>query len=218
LDNNVKKSIGANRCENILFIRAGGGLTKEDQPVMLFHTPDFQKLIKLCKEKDISFGLHTSYEAGCHPSRINDERKHLDKITKKKTRYNRHHFLTSREPEHMQQLIDARITDDFSLGYADVAGFRLGTCKAVKWINPINQQLTNLTLHPLTIMDSSLSDKRYMFLNAHEAYEYCMKLANVVESWNGELVMLWHNTSVEKDPKSYHRDLYEKLMEFLKTK
>jgi hypothetical protein len=27
LDNNVKKSIGANRCENILFIRAGGGIT-----------------------------------------------------------------------------------------------------------------------------------------------------------------------------------------------
>jgi hypothetical protein len=67
-------------------------------------------------------------------------------------------------------------------------------------------------------MDVSLSDKRYMFLNAHEAFQYCERLTSVVESWNGELVVLWHNTSVNKSPQSYHRDLYEKLIDFLKTK
>ncbi|HEY5592187.1 MAG TPA: polysaccharide deacetylase family protein [Paludibacter sp.] len=218
LDNAAKKALGTKRCETILFIRAGGGIGKEDQPIMLFHTPDFQTLIKLCKEKNITLGLHASYEAGIYPKRITDEKKHLDRISKKKTLYNRHHYLDTREPEDMQALIDAKISDDFTLGYADVAGFRLGTCRSVKWINPITQKLTSLTLHPLTIMDSSLSDKRYMFLNAHEAYEYCIQLINVVESWNGELVILWHNTSVEKIPQSYHRNLYEKLIEYLKTK
>lgn len=218
LDNRVQKALSAKRCESILFIRAGGGIGKEDQPMMLFHTPDFQTLIKLCHEKKIVLGLHASYEAGINPKRITDERKHLDRISKKKTLYNRHHYLNTREPEDMQALIDAKITDDFTLGYADVAGFRLGSCRPVKWINPVTQKLTSLTLHPLTIMDSSLSDQRYMYLNAHEAYEYCIQLINVVESWNGELVMLWHNTSVEKEPKSYHRDLYEKIIEYLKTK
>jgi hypothetical protein len=73
-------------------------------------------------------------------------------------------------------------------------------------------------MHPLTIMDRTLSDKRYMFLNAHEAYEYCIQLINVVENWNGELVLLWHNTSVEKTPQSYHRNLYESIIDHLKTK
>jgi hypothetical protein len=112
----------------------------------------------------------------------------------------------------------AGITDDFTMGYADVAGFRLGTCRPVKWINPVLQELTSLTLHPLTVMDGSLSDKRYMFLNAHDAYEYTVRLIDVVEKWNGELVFLWHNTAVTKDPKLYHRYLYGKLIEYLKTK
>ncbi|MEI8087074.1 MAG: polysaccharide deacetylase family protein [Paludibacter sp.] len=218
LNNTVQKILGDKRCESIIFIRAGGGLRKEDQPIMLFHTPDFQTFMKLCRKRNITFGLHTSYEAGINPSRILDEKKNLNRITKKKTLYNRHHYLDTREPEHMQALISAGITDDFTLGYADMAGFRLGTCRPVKWINPKTQQLTSLTLHPLTIMDGSLSDKRYMYLNAHEANEYCIQLINVVESWNGELVLLWHNTSVDKTPESYHRKLYENIIEYLKQK
>lgn len=218
LDNSAKRALGLNRCEAIVFIRAGGGIGKEDQPIMLFHTPDFQTFKKLCRKKNILFGLHSSYEAGLNPKRIADEKKHLDKISKKKTLYNRHHYLDTREPEDMEALINAGITDDFTMGYADVAGFRLGTCRPVRWINPKTQQLTSLTLHPLTIMDGSLSDKRYMYLNAHEANEYCIQLINVVESWNGELVLLWHNTSVEKTAKSYHRDLYENIINHLKTK
>ena len=33
-------------------------------------------------------------------------------------------------------MIRAGITDDFTMGYADIAGFRLGTCRSVRWINP----------------------------------------------------------------------------------
>jgi len=218
VDNSAKRALGADRCESVVFIRAGGGLRKEDQPIMLFHTPDFQTFMKHCRKKNVVFGLHSSYEAGITPSRITDEKKHLDKIAKKKSYYNRSHFLNTREPEDMQALIDAGITDDFTLGYAGIAGFRLGTCKAVRWINPKTQQLTSLTLHPLTIMDGSLTDKRYMFMNAHEAYEYCVRLINMVENWNGELVLLWHNTSVEDTPKSYHRKLYKDVIDHLKTK
>lgn len=218
LDNTVKQKLGAERCETVTFIKVGGGGHKEDKPFIMHHVQDFQSLIILCKKKNITFGLHSSYEAGINPNRISDEKKHLEKITKKSIMYNRHHYLDSREPQDMQTLIDVNITDDFTLGYADVAGFRLGTCRPVKWINPKTQQLTSLTLHPLTIMDVSLSDKRYMYLNAHDAYEYCIRLIDMVESWNGELVLLWHNTSVEDTPRSYHRKLYQDVIKYLKTK
>jgi len=218
LDNSVKQALGSDRCESIAFIKVGGGLRKEDKPFIMHHLQDFQELITLCKEKDITFGLHSSYEAGMNPSRIIDEKKHLERISKRKITYNRHHFLDSREPEDMQMLVDSGIDADFTMGYADVAGFRLGTCRPVKWINPKKQELTSLTLHPLTIMDGSLSDKRYMYLNAHEAYEYCIRLIDMVESWNGDLVLVWHNTSVENTPESYHRKLYLDIIKYLKTK
>ena len=218
LDNSVRQTLGSDRCEPIVFIKVGGGAHKEDKPFITHHIQDFQTLLTLSKKKNITFGLHSSYEAGLNPSRIAEEKKHLERISKRPTTYNRHHYLDSREPEDMQALIDVGITDDFTMGYADIAGFRLGTCRPVKWINPRTQQLTTLTLHPLTIMDSSLSDKRYMYLNAHEAYEYCIRLVNMVESWNGELVLLWHNTSVEDTPRSYHRKLYQDIIKYLKTK
>jgi len=218
LDNSVRQIVGNDRCEPIVFIKVGGGARKEDKPFITHHIQDFQSLVMLCKKKNITFGLHSSYEAGMKPDLITDEKKHLEKLSKKTITYNRHHYLDSREPEDMQALIDAGITDDFTMGYADVAGFRLGTCRAVKWINPKTRKLTSLTLHPLTIMDGSLSDKRYMYMNAHEAYEYCIRLINMVESWNGELVLLWHNTSVEDNPQSYHRKLYQDIIKYLKTK
>jgi hypothetical protein len=218
LDNSVRQILGTDRCEPIIFIKVGGGPRKEDKPNVTHHIQDFQTLITFSKKKKITFGLHSSYEAGVHPSKIEDEKRHLERVSKMNILYNRNHYLDSREPENMQALINAGITDDFTMGYADVAGFRLGTCRPVKWINPKTKQLTSLTLHPLTIMDGSLSDKRYMYLNASQAYEYCIRLINMVENWNGELVLLWHNTSVEDTPQSYHRKLYYDIIKYLKTK
>lgn len=218
LDNTVRQVLGKDRCEPIAFIKVGGGSRKEDKPFITHHVQDFQTLLDLCRKKNIILGLHSSYEAGIHPERIADEKKHLERISKRQTTYNRHHYLDTREPQDMQTLIDVGITDDFTLGYADVAGFRLGTCRPVKWINPNTRHVTSLTLHPLTIMDSTLSDKRYMYMNSHDAYEYCIRLINMVESWNGELVLLWHNTSVEDIAQSYHRKLYQDIIKYLKTK
>jgi hypothetical protein len=218
LDNSVRHVLGNERCKPIIFIKVGGGNSKEDKPFIIHHLQDFQSFIALCRKKDIIFGLHSSYEAGINPAKIADEKRHLERVSKREITYNRNHYLDTREPKDMQELINVGITDDFTLGYADVAGFRLGTCRPVKWINPNTRQLTTLTLHPLTIMDVSLSDKRYMYLNAHEAYEYCIRLINMVESWNGELVLLWHNTSVEDTPQSYHRKLYLDIIKYLKTK
>jgi len=218
LDNSVRQVLGNDRCETIAFIRVGGGTRKEDKPFITHHIQDFQSVLNLCRKKNIIVGLHSSYEAGIKPDRIADEKKHLERVWKRKTTYNRHHYLDTREPQDMQTLIDVGITDDFTLGYADVAGFRLGTCRSVKWINPNTRQVTSLTLHPLTIMDSTLSDKRYMYMNSHDAYEYCIRLINMVESWNGELVLLWHNTTVENIPQSYHRKLYQDIIKYLKMK
>lgn len=218
LDNSVRQTLGPDKCEPIAFIKVGGGNKKEDKPFVTHHIQDFQSLIRLCKKKNITFGLHSSYAAGIDPNRIQDEKKHLERITKKSIKYNRHHFLDTREPEDMQTLIDVGITDDFTLGYADIAGFRIGTSRPVRWINPKTMKLTSLILHPLIIMDGSLSDKRYMYLNAHDAYEYCIRLIDSVERWNGELVLLWHNTSVEDKPQSYHRKLYLDIIKYLKKK
>lgn len=218
LDNELRSVQGETRCESILFVRAGIKRRKEDRPFSNLTHPDYQHLIKYTKRKGVKIGLHTSYAAGINPDLIADEKKRLEHHAKITTTYNRNHYLNTREPFDMISLIDAGITDDFTLAYADMAGFRLGTCRPVKYINLLTKEVTSLTLHPLAIMDVTLSEKKYMFMSAHDAYQYCEQLINCVESYNGELVLLWHNTSVEKTPQSYHRNLYTDIIKYLLTK
>lgn len=218
VDNELIGQIGKERSEAILFIRSGGGKRKEDRPFSNLLHPDYKNLIRYSKRKGISLGLHSSYASGVEPYLIPDERKKLEYHTRTNINYNRHHYLNCREPEDMRLLLESGITDDFSMGYADMAGFRLGTCRPVKWINLKTMEVTNLTLHSLAIMDSSLSDKRYMFMNAFDAYQYCAQLIDCVEKNNGELILLWHNNTVEKTDKSYHRKLYKDVIKHLKTK
>ncbi len=218
LDHELRQKMGENRCEIITFIRSYSGKRKEDKPIVNLAHPDYQTLIRYIRRKKVSIGLHISYEAGCNPGLIPEEKRKLEKFTKKEIRYNRNHFLNNREPEDFESLISCGITDDFSMGYADMAGFRLGTCKAVQWINPAKKVLTNLILHPLLIMDCTLHEKRYMYMNAHDAYQYCTNLIETVSKFNGEVTLLWHNTMVEKNSKLYHRKLYRDTIKYLQAR
>ena len=108
------------------------------------------------------------------------------------------------------RLIKAGYTDDFTMGYADQAGFRLQTSRAVRWINPYTYKLTPLTLHPLLIMDNTLSQENYMDLTEDEAFFLCERLIEKVRMHHGDLCLLWHNSNINDS--TYHRSLYEKVI------
>ena len=63
----------------------------------------------------------------------------------------------------------------------------------VRWIDPEKKCLTNLVLHPLTIMDCTLTGKGYMNLDEYSAQDYGKKLIETVFLNSGELSLLWHN-------------------------
>lgn len=124
----------------------------------------------------------------------------------------RSHYLRC-SIDQMQRLADAGITDDFTIGFPDAAGFRLQTTRPVRWINPKTYTLTSLTLHPLTVMDVTLSNAGYMHLSEDEAYFLCQQLFDKIRQYQGEAVLLWHNSNIGSG--TYHRDLYPKLLQLL---
>ena len=126
---------------------------------------------------------------------IRTEKATLSRYTDGAIQYNRHHYLRACEPEDLDCLEKHGITDDFTMGYADVAGFRLGTSRPVHWINPETRRISSLILHPLCIMDVTLFDKKYMNLSDEEAHSYTKELIRRITEVNGELVILWHNNS-----------------------
>ncbi|WP_439788083.1 polysaccharide deacetylase family protein, partial [Parabacteroides goldsteinii] len=208
---------GKNICRAILFVRSGGKC-KQDKPHYSLRNTDISQLIQSALSNDITIGLHSSYQAGIVPTLIKKEKTWLEKNVERSIRFNRHHFLASREPEDMTHLEAAGITDDFTMGYADVAGFRLGTSYPVRWINPVTRRLSSILLHPLTIMDCTLEEKKYMGLNYEEALAYSLNLIEQVKNTGGELTLLWHNTSAQENTDSYLRKLYSHLLNELAKK
>lgn len=200
----------------IYFVKAARQASGLDRPAYNLVGKNFTHLKKeiLTSSPKAIFGLHASYKSGNIPDIISDERKLLQyAIENQQITTSRHHYLRSLQPNDMEALIDARITDDYTMGYADIAGFRLGTCRAVRFINPATRKLTSLTLHPLTIMDCTLSEPHYMNLTYKEALSYSQILINETKQHNGDLCLLWHNTRFTNN--DYHSQLYSQIIKSL---
>jgi hypothetical protein len=205
------------QAKQIYFIKATIHPSGFDYPTYNLISKDFTQLKNeiLTSSPNAIFGLHASYKSGNTPDIISKEQKQLQlAIENQHITTSRHHYLRSLQPIDMEFLIDAHITDDYTMGYADIAGFRLGTCRAVRFINPATRQLRPLTLHPLTIMDCSLSGEKYMALQYHQALSYAKTLITQTKIYNGELSLLWHNTIFTTN--NYHKKLYSDLILYLK--
>ncbi|MDR0871878.1 MAG: polysaccharide deacetylase family protein [Prevotellaceae bacterium] len=212
--------------ETIFFLKAGE-YPKEryDQPYYNLRSKDMQRIIALIKQSGAKIGLHTSYTAGDMALLSVYENEILQKAVDSSTSltdheevtYNRYHYLRNKNAEDMQCLPLAGITDDFTVGYADMAGFRLGTSRPVNWINLKTKTFgDSLTLHPLTMMDCTLSAERYMNLSYEWAFNYATELIDQVKKHNGELVLLWHNSIFAEDTAFDHRKFYVELLEYIK--
>ncbi len=195
----------------VYFIKAGGN-TPQDKPRYNLKGKDMQYLLDAIKKQKGIIGLHSSYQAGKEPSCISWEKERLENVISREITCNRHHFLACRQPEDFEFLEANKITDDYTMGYADIAGFRLGTSYPVRAINPATRRLSPLLLHPLIIMDCTLDDPKYMALGDEEATAYCLELFEQIRSVGGDITLLWHNTSFVDNPKSYQKKLYTLLI------
>lgn len=209
----LKYNMLFNNVTEIYFIKGGGNTSFDNQYYL--NTKRVKDLVDFIKKNEAVVGLHASYSAGQNPSLLKEEKYFLEKMSGESVLCNRNHYLDSREPEDMEYLINASITDDFTMGYADIAGFRLGTCRATMWINPIKIEITSLKLHPLTVMDCTLNQKDYMNLDYEDAFKVIKDLLSKICKYNGEVNLLWHNNSVAQMSKGYQRKLYDSIIQLI---
>jgi hypothetical protein len=172
-------------------------------------------LIKQVSQSGARIGLHASYEAGLKPELIANEKKILENVLGELVTHNRHHYLNLRTIEDCGLMAESGIEHDYTLGYADVAGFRLGICRPVQLFDPVKFKDFGIIEHPLLIMDSSLSHRKYMNCDEEQAFIYSKKIIDQVRRHNGELVLLWHNSILISAPGNYHLKLYQKILDEL---
>ena len=157
------------------------------------------------KKQSVRFGLHSS-ALETEPVAYKGNISPIDYTL------HRSHYLAC-SIQRMQQLVDFGVQNDYTMAFPDQAGFRLQTTRPVRWINPKTMTLTSLTLHPLSLMDVTLSNENYMHLTEDEAYFCAEQLLSKIRQFNGEVNLLWHNSNINQD--TYHETLYPKILHLL---
>lgn len=153
----------------------------------------FRQLIKRIGDY-AQIGIHPSYNTAEYPERLSEEIANLSRVLNKEICRSRQHFLRIMLPQTYQNLIEQDITDDYSMGYAALPGFRAGMCSSYNFYNLDLEEETKLRIHPFAVMDGTLKD--YMELSPADAIEEIRGLIQEVKAVDGTFISLWHNDTL----------------------
>jgi hypothetical protein len=147
----------------------------------------FKDLISRLKEFS-EIGIHPSYNSSIKTSLIEKEKKRLAEISQLTITKSRQHFLRFRFPDTFQSLIKSGITDDYSLGWRDEAGFRASIATPYPFFDLVKNEETNLILHPLALMDG--------IFNKDEEQMVLKELQEEAKEMGGDFILLTHNSNI----------------------
>ena len=160
---------------------------------ILPHKKAMEKIIKQHAKK-YSIGLHPSWQSGDNKSLLKKEKERLIamiKPAKSVPAPSRQHYIRFNLPEGYQRLITAGLTDDYSMGYGSINGFRASTASSFFWYDLEKEAETNLRIHPFCFMDAnSYYEQRQ---TSEQTFIELMHYLSVCKAVNGTLITIWHN-------------------------
>lgn len=181
------------KLDHLMFFFLVGDRNQFDKNISYKKKP-FRKLIaslaSVCK-----VGIHPSYASNDKPWLFEKEKERLEKIIHQPVTQSRQHYLKLKFPKTYQNLLKSGITDDYTMGFASLAGFRSGTCTPFPFFDLSRNKSTELIIHPFQAMDVTL--KNYMHLKPQEAWNLIEELMLEVKKVNGTFISLWHNESLK---------------------
>jgi len=161
-------------------------------------------------------GIHPSFGSNVSENKLAVEVKRLEDIQKREVKFSRQHFLQLSLPKTYKRLIEAGITNDFTMGYASHLGFRAGIASPFTFYNLDMEQIFPITIHPFAIIDDTL--KFNMNLGADEVVEKISSIIDVVKQVNGTLITIWHNdTFSDEGVWKGWRNVYEDMVKLINT-
>lgn len=171
---------------------------------------EFQQLIQSIASK-YRIGLHPSWASGDIPSLLTKEKAVLEQITNQTITSSRQHFIRFELPSTYRKLLALGITNDYSMGYGSINGFRASIATAFYWYDLKNEEPTKLLIHPFCFMDANAYYEQN--LSADAALQELMQYYNIVKSVNGTLITIWHNSFLGTDEEfAEWREVYREFV------
>ncbi len=171
----------------------------------------FKNLIRYLADY-AEIGIHPSYASSLQPELMVMETARLSKILNLEVERSRQHFLKLSLPETYRNLLNNDIIHDYTMGYAEVPGFRASICTPFPFFDLDQDLTTNLLIHPFAVMDGTLCD--YMKRTPEQATEIINELISEVKKVGGTFMPLWHNSSLNEEGEwKGWLDVYIKMVE-----
>ena len=139
-------------------------------------------------------GIHPSDTSNHDRGMIKNEKERLEDIIQKAVTQSRQHYLKLKFPDTYHSLLNSGITDDYTMGFASLTGFRAGTCTAFPFYDLSANRSTELTIHPFQVMDVTL--KNYLNMSPDDGWRVIEEMMYEVKKVNGTFIGLWHNESL----------------------
>lgn len=156
-----------------------------------------QKLYKGIADR-YACGLHPSWQSGSAEWLLVKEKHLLENIIDKKVYHSRNHYLRMVLPNTYRRLIAAGITDDHSMAYGTINGFRASYSSPYPWYDLEKESATNLILHPFCFMEATaFFQQGYTAERAGIEMQYYY---DTVKQVNGEFISLFHNHFLSTEP------------------
>ncbi len=172
-----------------------------------------QQLIRSTAAK-ATVALHPSTESAVNLSALQNEKSILEWIVRKPIKQTRNHYIQFHLPHSYRILIANGFTDEHSMGYGTVNGFRASTSHSFLWYDLEKEETTALRVHPFAYMEAN------SFYELHhspeEALEEMKKLCEEVKKVNGTFITIFHNHMLGTDPmfKGW-KEMYERVVSFV---
>ncbi|HMK04619.1 MAG TPA: polysaccharide deacetylase family protein [Ferruginibacter sp.] len=178
--------------------------------------PHKEVMWKLVKQhaKKYAIGLHPSWQSGDEPGLLKKELEQLTAMVQEAgsvPTLSRQHYIRFNLPDGYRRLSEAGITDDYSMGYGSINGFRASVASSFFWYDLIKEQQAALRIHPFCYMDANSFYEQK--LNTQQAYDELMHYYQVCKEADGTLISIWHNNFLGTGPafKGW-KEMYEKFI------
>lgn len=171
---------------------------------------NWQSLIKRHSEK-YSIGIHPSWRSGDESELLKKEITTLERVSGKMVICSRQHYIRLTLPETYRGLIKAGITEDYSMGYGSINGFRASVAIPFYWYDLEKEQQTPLLIFPFCFMDANSYYEQKQ--TAEQAYDELLHYYNTVKSVDGTLITIWHNNFLGTDNRfKGWKEMYERFL------
>lgn len=153
---------------------------------------------KLVQKHAIKYeiGLHPSFQSNDDVYIIRRERSQLfammgQELVPNEELRSRQHYIRFSLPRSYQVLIESGVTDDYSMGYGAINGFRASVASSFYWYDLEKEEQTSLRIHPFCFMDANAFYEQQQ--TPEESFDELMHYYYQTKDINGTLITIWHN-------------------------